>query len=155
MQPMESRVVQLILKDTSIWSKMPYLNSTNCLDYITIDYSWSLDTTSDVGTRLGELSPIQLHPPASSYQYQGTVMICFTADTAHWQLLAAPSRRCHCFLSWICKRSCQQITSCRYSTRINDATLMNELLMCESLVRSWAATNKASDVPTSETESLF
>lgn len=56
----EPRMIQLILKDISIWSKTPYLNSTDCPDYITIDYSWRLDTTSDVGTGRGELNPIQL-----------------------------------------------------------------------------------------------
>lgn len=58
---MESKVIQLILKDTSIW---PYLNSTNCLDCITIDCSWSLDTTSGAGTRLSSsLSSQQLPVP--------------------------------------------------------------------------------------------
>lgn len=142
LQSRESRMIQLIFKDTSIWLKMPYLNSTDCLDYITIDYSWSLDTTSDVGTGLGELNHIQLilKPVATSKKQ------------LQWP---AEPYRCHYFQSRICKHFCQQITSCRYSKRLNNTTLMNELLMCESLTRSWAATNKASDVPSSETEIVF
>lgn len=129
-----------------------YLNSTDCLDYITIDYSWSIDTTSDVGTRLGELNPIQLtlKPAATSTKQLRWSASSLTQHTANY-LPAAPPTRCHRFLSWICKCSCRQITSCIYSTRLNNATLMNELLMCESVVHSWVATNKASDIPTSET----
>lgn len=149
LQLTESRVTQLILKDTSIWLKTPYLNSTQ-LSWL--HHHW-LQLQHRRYSRCGHKTiQLTLNPAATS-----TKQLWQSASslTHHWQLLAAPSTRCHHFLSWICKRSCQKITSCRYSMRLNNAPLVNELLMCESLVHSWVATNKASDVPTSKAESIF
>ena len=43
-------------------------------------------------------------------------------------------------LSWICKCSCQQITSCRYSTRLNNATLMSYSCVNHLYTHEWLPT---------------
>lgn len=99
LQSMEPRVIQLILKDPSLWSVKPYLNSQ-----------------------------LPLRPAGSRSDCDDMLHCCHSTGTA----TAAPSTA-----------SCSESANVPASTlsprdpkRLNNATLMNELLRCESLVHS-------------------
>lgn len=123
LQSAESKVTQLILKDTSIWLKMRYLNS---IQLSRLHHHW-LQLQHRRYSRCGHKTiQLTLNPAATSTKQQWQSA---SSLTHHWQLLAAPSTRCHHFLSWICKRSSanylmqifhetQQCSPCEWVTHV-------------------------------------
>lgn len=111
---------------------------------------WCPDPASGAGTARGRAESHSGPTQASRYHkwLQGSAPL-LTQHTDSY------SRTTKHLLSWVCKHSCQQMISCRDSKRLNNATLMNGLLRCESLVCSQVTSNKASAAPTSEIESRF
>lgn len=145
LQSVEPGGIQLTLKDSSLWAMVPCLSSADPPDCTGLQALLQMQHSR----RQGWIPPSSPGPAGTGGD--GDAPLCSIADTALGQLrlhtnhLLSPARR----------HSCQQILFGTEPERLSHASLMNELLRCESLVHSQAATNKASAAPTSDTGSRF
>lgn len=130
LQSVEPRVIQLILKDPSLWSMMAYLNSA---DVLTAPPTTAGSRHCFRCRHSRRQSWIPPSSPSGQQVPEVTVMICSIADTAHGQLRLhhhpspVPSLQTFLPANHLLHRFQQAPTM---------STLMNELLRCESLAHS-------------------